>query len=219
MKKKLMSAYEIQKDLFQRYPELDVCEDDFKKAYSLLNDCYRKHRKVLFAGNGGSASDSGHIVGELMKSFLFSRRIDGRTEKFMEELFGDEGKKLAEKLEGALPAVPLTSMSALATAIANDIDYDMTFAQMIYGYGNSGDVLFGISTSGNSTNIVNAMMVSRAMGISTVALTGGTGGKCKMLADVTICVPQVETFQIQELHLPIYHALCAMLEADFFEEK
>ena len=219
MKKKAMSSHEIQMSLFQRYPELDVCRNDFENAYHLLNDCYRKQGKVLFAGNGGSAADSEHIVAELMKSFLFSRKIDDRAENVMEEQFGNAGKEISAKLEGALPAIPLTSLSALTSAISNDVNSEMVFSQMVYGYGKPGDVFFGISTSGNSPNIVNAMMVAKATGIATIALTGKTGGKCKTLADVTICVPQSETFQIQELHLPIYHALCAMLEADFFQEK
>ena len=173
----------------------------------------------MVAGNGGSAADSEHIVGELMKSFLFNRKIDGDFETSLAEQFGETGIQLAQKLEGTLPAIPLTSMPALTSAFANDVDAAVSFAQMIYGYGNKNDVFLGISTSGNSKNIIYALMVAKAKGIASVALTGGTGGKCKELADITICVPESETFKIQELHLPIYHALCSMLEADFFEEK
>ena len=125
---------------------------------------------------------------------------------------------MAESLEGTLCAIPLTSMPALSTAFLNDVDPLMTFAQMLSGYGKEGDVFIGISTSGNSKNILNAMMVAEAMGIQTIALTGGSGGKCRTLADITVCVPSTETFKIQEYHLPVYHALCAMLEAHFFEK-
>ena len=137
----------------------------------------------------------------------------------MQEQFGNEGRDLAGKMEGALPAIPLTSMPALTSAFANDVDAAVSFAQMTYGYGQKGDVLLGITTSGNSRNVLYAMMAARAKGITTIALTGGTGGKCKNLADIVICVPEAETFKIQELHLPIYHALCSMLEAELFEER
>ena len=140
-------------------------------------------------------------------------------ERNLVECFGEDGLHLAEKLEGALPAIPLTSMPALTSAFANDVDVAVSFAQMLYGYGCAGDVLLGISTSGNSKNVLYALMVAKAKGIRTILLTGGTGGRGRALADHIICVPETETFKIQELHLPIYHALCAMLEAELFQEK
>ena len=219
MKKKQMGAIEIKSRLFERYPELEICRKDFEKAYEKLLHCYNSGCKLLVAGNGGSAADSDHIVGELMKSFLFKRKIDRQYKQRMEVLFGDAGRELSDRLEGALPAIPLTSMPALTSAFANDVDASVSFSQMVYGFGKPGDVLIGISTSGNSKNIVYALMASKTMGMTSIALTGGTGGKCKILADITICVPKKETFEIQELHLPIYHALCAMLEADLFQEK
>lgn len=219
MKKKTMDSAKIQQLLFERYAQLESCRVDFEKVYIALHRCFASHKKLLVAGNGGSSADSEHIVGELMKSFLFDREIDSKFRDSLTQLYGNEGVKLSEKLEGALPAVPLTSMPALTSAFANDVDASVSFAQMVYGYGNVGDMLLGISTSGNSRNVTYALMAAKAKGIATVALTGNTGGLCKSLADITICVPEEETFKIQELHLPVYHALCAMLEADFFQEK
>lgn len=219
VKKKELNRTEIADALFVRFPQLVVCRADFEKAYNVFARCYRHGGKVLVAGNGGSAADSEHIVGELMKSFLFNRKIDTALAVNLEEMFGEQGAALAQKLEGALSAIPLTSMSALTSAFANDVDAAVSFAQMINGYGSNGDVFWGITTSGNSKNILYALMTAKAKGLTTVVLTGDTGGKSRDLADITICVPEKETFKIQELHLPIYHALCAMLEADFFEER
>ena len=218
MKIREKDAAQIREELFERYPSLAACREEILAAYDLIRGTYQDGGQMLVAGNGGSAADAEHIVGELMKSFLFNREIDPDV-KAKVTRYGEEGAVLAGKLEGALPAVPLTSMPALTTAITNDADATIDFAQKLYGYGRKGDVFLGITTSGNSKNIIYAMMVAKAKGIRTVALTGGTGGKCKGLADVTIVVPERETFKIQELHLPVYHAICAMLEADLFEEK
>lgn len=219
MKKKEKNAAELEQELFERYPQLSPCRESFRQAYECLKKTYGNGGKLLVAGNGGSAADSEHIVGELMKSFLFNRKIDSGFESRLKAEFGDSGSDLAAKLEGALPAIPLTSMPALTSAFANDVDAAVGFAQMLYGYGNEGDVFIGISTSGNSKNIIYALMAAKAKGIKAIALTGGTGGKCRDLADIVICVPESETFKIQELHLPIYHALCSMLESDFFDER
>ena len=219
MKRKEKNSAELMAELFDRYPQLLQCKDDFVKSFECIKSSYIAGGKLLTAGNGGSAADSEHIVGELMKSFLFNRKINTDTEKRLTEQFGEDGAQLAGKLEGTLPAIPLTSMPALTSAFANDVDAAVSFAQMLYGYGKAGDVFLGISTSGNSKNIVYALMTAKAMGIHTVALTGGTGGRCRELADIVICVPESETFKIQELHLPVYHALCSMLEAEFFEER
>lgn len=216
MKEKTMTAREIQTQLFTRYPQLAPCKEDVLAAYQALLCCYQEGGKLLVCGNGGSAADAEHIVGELMKSFLFSRQIETTFQKTLIRLYGTEGKHLSEKLEGALPAIPLTSMPALNSAFANDVDSETVFSQMVYGYGVPGDVLLGISTSGNSKNVLYALMAGKAKGLKTIALTGGTGGGCKGLADIVICVPENETFQIQELHLPVYHTLCAMLEAELF---
>lgn len=154
-----------------------------------------------------------------MKSFMFERKIQKKYADELVRLYGDEGVALSKKLEGTLCSIPLTSMPALSTAFINDVDPALTFAQMLYGYGREGDCFLGISTSGNSKNILYALQVAKAKGITTIGLTGEGGGKMKELCDITIQVPDKETFMIQELHLPIYHCLCAMLEADFFEEK
>lgn len=219
MKKREKDAQEIKEELFQRYPALEGQRAGFESAYEALKLSYREGGKLLVAGNGGSAADSEHIVGELMKSFLFNRSVEKDFSAKMEELYGEEGRSVTEKLEGALPAVSLPSFTALGTAFANDVDAAVSFAQMVYGYGRPNDLFLGISTSGNSHNIVYAFMAAKAKGLHTVALVGGTGGKCARIADTVVCVPETETFKIQELHLPVYHALCAMLEADFFTEK
>ena len=219
MKKKEKTSTQIRQELFVRFPQLVCCRASFDEAFRTLLDCYRKGGKLLVAGNGGSAADSEHIVGELMKSFLFHRKISDEIESNLVEYFGEGGAQLAGKLEGALPAIPMASMPALTSAFANDVDAAVSFAQMLFGYGCAGDVFLGISTSGNSKNIVYALMVAKAKGIRTILLTGGTGGQGISLADYTICVPETETFKIQELHLPVYHALCAMLEAELFQEK
>ncbi len=216
--KKHISAEELFEELFARYPALESCRDDIKRAFEACVLAYEGGGKLLVAGNGGSAADSEHIVGELMKSFLLKRPADEKLCAALKENFGEEGERMAACLEGTLCAVPLTSMPALSTAFLNDVDPLMTFAQMLSGYGREGDVFIGITTSGNSKNILNAMMVAKAMGIKTIALTGGDGGKSRALADICVRVPERETFKVQEYHLPVYHALCAMLEAHFFEK-
>ena len=205
--------------LVERYPVLKAIENEVFDAYQILENCYAHGGKLLVAGNGGSAADAEHIVGELMKSFMFERKIQKKYADELVRLYGDEGVALSKKLEGTLCSIPLTSMPALSTAFINDVDPALTFAQMLYGYGREGDCFLGISTSGNSKNILYALQVAKAKGITTIGLTGEGGGKMKELCDITIQVPEKETFMIQELHLPIYHCLCAMLEADFFEEK
>lgn len=219
MKKRVWSAQEIQTMLFERYPRIKNCEQDFSAAFSALLTCYLRGGKLLIAGNGGSAADSEHITGELMKSFLFMREAEHLTVENLRTIYGEEGNWLACRIEGALPAISLTSMPAVSTAFANDAESDATFAQMVYGLGRSEDVFWGLTTSGNSKNIVLALMMAKAKGMTTILLTGGDGGVCKKRADISICVCETETFKIQELHLPIYHALCAMLEAELFQEK
>ena len=194
-------------DLFERYPQLNICKNDIENALSLMIDTYKKGGKILVCGNGGSSADADHIVGELMKGFLKSRKVtDARIPK-----------DLREKLQGALPAISLSAHTSLMTATINDNDADMVFAQQVYGYAKDNDLLIAISTSGNSKNVVNAVKVAKSLGVKTVALTGKTGGELKQLADVTICAPSTETYKIQEYHLPIYHYLCASVENEFFE--
>lgn len=207
---------EIEKNLFLNYPELCVCEEAINSAFHAMQTCFRGEHKLLIAGNGGSAADSEHISGELMKSFMFKRSVDSCVLKALTESFGEEGRRLGEVLEGALPALPLTSFPAITTAFSNDVSASAAFAQMVYGYGASGDVFLGISTSGESLNIFHALMVAHAKGIRTILLTGEAIGRCADICDIAIHVPARETFRIQEMHIPIYHTLCAMLEADMF---
>ena len=219
MKKKVLDAGGLRQELFARYPQLLACQDAIDAAYDALLRCYRSGGKLLVAGNGGSAADSEHIVGELMKSFLFHRKLDSALTRELTRLYGADGEALIAQLEGGLPTIPLTSMPALSTAYANDTSGTACFAQMTQSLGREGDVLLAISTSGNSQNILLAVMAARARHMTAICLTGRSGGKCKGLADICICVPEDETFKIQELHLPVYHALCAMVEASLFEEN
>lgn len=207
---------EISRELFERYPKLDSCRDSIIDAYNSLLSAYRNGGKLLLAGNGGSAADSDHISGELNKSFRFKRPVDTDLASNLEHMYGDEGKQLLSSLEGGLPAIPLTLFNASNSAFNNDVSSESAYAQLVQVIGRRGDVFLGITTSGNSGNIVKAIMVAKARGLTTIALTGETGGRCKDLADICIRVPETETFKVQELHLPVYHALCAMVESDMF---
>ena len=204
------------RQLISTYSELSVCTSDIEAAFELLRDCYRGGGKVLVCGNGGSAADSEHIVGELMKGYLLKRPVPENVHTKLLAASPEDGHYLADHLQGALPAISLGSQTSLFSAIANDTAADMVFAQQVYGYGREGDVLIGLSTSGNSRNVIQALQVARALGIHTVALTGPTGGRMKRLCEVCICVPGENTSAVQERHLPIYHVLCAMLEEEFF---
>ena len=187
-----------------------------RRAFEIAAESYRSGKKLLVCGNGGSAADSEHIVGELMKSFKKKRAIDGEVKTRLLAL-GEDGEKLAASLEGTLRAVSLASHPALSTAFNNDKDPAVTFAQQLYGYADDGDVLVAISTSGSSRNCVLAAVTAKAKGVKTIALTGKNPGRLSALADVAILVPETETYKVQELHLPVYHCLCAMLEEEFFD--
>lgn len=202
--------------LIERYPVLKVCEQDIIEAYLLMETCYNRNGKVLIAGNGGSAADSEHIAGELMKRFKIPRPVSREFAQKLMQIDRDRGRSLAENLECGLTAIPLVAHEALTTAYMNDVDGEGVFAQQLYGFGRSGDVFLGISTSGNSKNIMSATVVARALGIKIVGLTGLDGGELACVADVAIRVPEKETYRIQELHLPVYHCLCLMLEDNFF---
>lgn len=202
--------------LVERYPALESLKTSIKTAYSIIADCYRNGGKLLITGNGGSAADAEHIVGELMKSFVLKREL---SSEFTEQLVAaDEelGTVLSKNLQGALPAIALDGHMSLTTAYMNDCEPLLCFAQQVNGYGKAGDVFLGISTSGNSKNILYAATVARAKGMKVVGLTGEKESKLSAFADVCIKVPQTETYMIQELHLPIYHCLCLMLEETFF---
>ena len=202
--------------LLKRYPQLEECKKDIIKGYLLLEKCYKDVGKLLVAGNGGSDADSEHIVGELMKRFKKPRHIETAYSEKLKLIDPERGKKLSENLERSLTAISLVTHEALTTAYINDVDGSGVFAQLLYGFGRMGDVFLGISTSGNSENIINATVVARASGIKIVGLTGANGGELANVADVVIRVPEIETYMIQELHLPIYHCWCLMLEDKFY---
>lgn len=202
--------------LVQRYPVLETCVEDIEKAYRILEECYTHDGKLLIAGNGGSAADSEHIAGELMKRFKTPRPVPADFAEKLQEVDSVRGPELAKNLERGLMAIPLVAHEALSTAYINDVDGLGVFAQQLYGFGRPGDVFLGISTSGNSKNIMSATVVARALGLKVIGLTGAKGGELASVANVAIRVPETETFMIQELHLPVYHCLCLMLEERFF---
>lgn len=202
--------------LISRYPVLEECKSQIINAFKIIDDCYSCDGKLLIAGNGGSASDSEHITAELMKSFRMPRPIPNEFKTKLIKIDPVIGAKLSQNLECSLMAIPLVAHEALSTAYINDVDGNGVFAQQLYGFGRSGDVFLAISTSGNSQNIIEATVVARALGIKTIGLTGKNGGELAKVSDLSIRVPETETYMIQELHLPIYHCLCLMLEERFF---
>ena len=204
--------------LIKRYPALGECKDSIQSAYEILENCFANGNKLLIAGNGGSCTDSQHIVGELMKGFKLPRKCSDNFAEKLKKIDIERGTELADKLQGGLPTIALTEHSALNTAYINDVQNGglLTFAQQVYGYGKEGDVLLCLSTSGNSKNVMYATVVARAMGIKVIGLTGAKGGELAIVSDVVIKVPENETYIIQELHLPVYHCLCLMLEEKFF---
>ena len=213
-----MKEYSFSKieELVERYPELSVNKAEIVKAAECIIDAYKNGNKILCCGNGGSAADSLHIVGELMKAFVCKRKVSAEwQEKFSS---CKDSEYIIKNLQMALPAISLVSETGLLTAYANDVAPDMNFAQQVFGQGKEGDVLIAISTSGNSANVIYAAEVAQAMGIKVIGLTGEAGGTLKSLADVLINVPQKETFKIQELHLPVYHSICLAVESEFYPE-
>ena len=202
--------------LIERYPILAECRQSIIDAYLIMEETYEHDGKMLIAGNGGSAADSEHIAGELMKRFKTPRPV---TPEFAEKLKAIDpvrGEQLAKNLERSLMAIPLVAHEALTTAYINDVDGYGVFAQQLLGFGRPGDVFLGISTSGNSKNVIPATVVARALGMKVIGLTGAKGGELAQVADVAVKVPETETYMIQELHLPVYHCWCLMLEDRFF---
>ena len=215
LKKRLLKHIDL---LVERYPTLETTKEDIIMAYLLLEECYENGGKILVAGKGGSAADAEHIVGELMKGFKLPRKLD---DDFSSKLIGESqelGLVLAENLQSALPAIALDGHPALSTAYMNDCEPLLCFAQQVNGYGKGGDIFLGISTSGNSKNVLYGAVTARAKGMKVIGLTGARDSKLKEMSDVCIKAPQTETYMIQELHLPIYHCLCLMLEDRFFGE-
>lgn len=213
MEERLLKHVDV---LMSRYPQLVACKDDIITAYEILENAYVNDRKVLVCGNGGSASDSEHIVGELMKEFKLKRKVYADQAEAMKAIDAEMGATLAENLQGALPAICLTGHSSLTTAFMNDANADLVFAQQVNGYGKANDVFLGISTSGNSKNVCYAAITAKSKGLKVIGLTGSKESKMTVLGDVCIRVPETETYKIQELHLPVYHCLCLMLEDHFF---
>ena len=205
-------------DLVERLPALGSCQDTLEKAFELWAQTYRQDGKALLCGNGGSAADCDHIVGELMKGFILRRPLPAQTQAALNEISPANSAYFIQNLQAALPAISLTSHAALMTAYINDVKADMVFAQQVYGLGKPGDLVLGISTSGNSANVVNALCLAKALGLKTVGLTGQKGGRMNEICDVVIRVPATLTSLVQELHLPVYHTLCLMLEEEFFGE-
>lgn len=213
------SSKEHLKELIQRYPDLAACEADLEQAAETMIDCYRQGGKVMVCGNGGSAADSLHIVGELMKGFILPRKLKPELQEKLRSTCPEMAEYCIANLQGALPAISLVNEVGLTTAYANDQAPDLGFAQQVLGQGKEGDVLFAISTSGNSANVLCAAGVAKALGIKVIGLAGQTGGKMVPWCDVCIKVPSKVTFKIQEYHLPVYHALCLCLEEEFFGQE
>lgn len=211
-----MDEYRYLTELMERYPVLKQVEGDIKALYEIVRESYENGGKLLIAGNGGSCADSEHIVGELMKGFVKKRSVPEEMAQRLKAVDPERGEKLAGSLQQGLAAIALTGHTALSTAFLNDVDGEVIYAQQVYGYGKPGDVLLGITTSGNSENIIYAAVAAKAKGMKVVGLTGRDGGKLKGICDAAVVVPETETFKIQELHLPVYHALCLMLEEHFF---
>ncbi|WP_416196684.1 D-sedoheptulose-7-phosphate isomerase [Selenomonas sp.] len=205
-------------ELIERYPALAVCREDLRAAVQAICESYAGGHKLLVCGNGGSASDSEHIVGELMKGFLLPRKLGAKEQQAFERACPASAAYLMENLQGTLPAISLVNSVGLGTAFANDQAPDLVFAQQVLGLGAAGDTLIAISTSGSSQNVLYALDVARAKGLRTIALTGAKGGRmaAEHLAETVIRVPAAETFKIQEYHLPVYHMLCIAAEHEFF---
>lgn len=216
-----MKEKELLNHLLIRYPVLQEQKEAIWKTFELIAESFSHRGKLLVAGNGGSAADAEHIVGELMKGFAKHRELSSDKQLYLrlEEMEPGTGRQILGKLQGALPAIALTGHLALTTAYANDVDPLYGFAQQVYGYGNQEDVLLGISTSGNSRNVLYACMVAKAKGMKVAGLSGNDGGRLREFSDVLIGVPGTEVYEIQELHLPVYHCLCLMLEERFFDER
>ena len=202
--------------LIERYPILEECRQSLIDAYLIMEEAYEGDHKLLIAGNGGSAADSEHIAGELMKRFKTPRPVTSEFAEKLKAIDPVRGEQLAQNLERSLMAIPLVAHEALTTAYINDVDGYGVFAQQLLGFGRPGDVFLGISTSGNSKNVIPATVVARALGMKVIGLTGAKGGELAQVADVAVRVPETETYMIQELHLPVYHCWCLMLEDKFF---
>ncbi len=204
-------------ELYTRYPKLKCCEESIEAALKLFIETYKNGGKILVGGNGGSCADSEHIVGELMKGFVLKRPVGDDFKEKLKSLGYDDAEELCNNLQGALPAISLTSQTAILSAFINDVSAETMYAQMVYGYATDKDLLICISTSGNSKNLVQAAKVAKAKGAKVLSLTGEKESVLSRLGDVTVRVPETETYKVQELHLPVYHYLCEMTEKTFYK--
>ncbi|NOR34520.1 MAG: SIS domain-containing protein [Bacteroidales bacterium] len=202
--------------MIRRYPALGYCEKEVWEAAMAIIDCFENSRKILACGNGGGCADADHMVGELMKSFEKKRPLPENFKASLQLVSTERGSYLAENLQNALPAISLCSHTSLLTAISNDMDADLIYSQQLAAYGRKGDVLFAITTSGNSRNVVDAAITAKAKGLRVIGLTGQHGGMIKQYCDTAICVPATTTAEIQEYHLPVYHTICRIIENRFF---
>lgn len=210
-----MKSDNIFKTLFSSYPVLTSVKDDISAAFSVLLNCAKTDGLIMCCGNGGSAADSEHIVGELMKGFNLRRPLSEKDKQKFAAVEG--GEEIAGKLQGSVRAISLVSQTGLLSAFANDVDASLVYAQQVWGYARGeNDTVILLSTSGNSLNIVNAAKTAKIAGAKTVAITGENGGKLALIADVTVKLPVFETYTVQELTLPLYHAFCAGIEAELF---
>lgn len=208
-----------EKALYERYESLSACNEEIEKTLSMMLETYKNGGKILLCGNGGSCADCDHIVGELMKSFMYERKPSDEVVNKLKEQFGDETEKAASCLQVGIPAISLPSQTAVLSAYLNDVAPEYVYAQLVYGYAKENDMLIALSTSGNSLNVVNAVKVAKALGIKTASITGKNESRLSQLCDVCIRVPETETYKVQELTLPVYHHLCASLEKILFGGK
>ncbi|MCK5821859.1 MAG: SIS domain-containing protein [Bacteroidales bacterium] len=206
-------------DLIKRYSALESCVGDIEEAIQVIIACYSNNGKLLICGNGGSCADADHMVGELMKSFEKQRPVNDELRNKLSSVSKERGSSIAGRLQKALPAISLNAHSALYSAIANDIDAEIVFAQQVLGYGEKGDILIAISTSGNSQNVIDAAITAKALGLMVISLSGQSGGMMKQYSDIAVCVPADNTAEVQEFHLPVYHTICKMVEKSFFMRK
>lgn len=207
-------------NLLERYPKLVWCKDSIESAGEIMVNTYKNGGKILVCGNGGSSSDAEHIVGELMKGFMSRRPMnEGEIQRFVDALGEESAKPFINKLQGSLPAIALTAQSGILSAFANDVDADFVYAQLVYGYAKKEDLVIGISTSGNSKNVVNAIQTARALGVKSISLTGKKESLMSKISTVTIMAPETETYKVQELHLPVYHYLCSYVENNVFGDQ
>ena len=209
----------IIKELIEYYPRLDYLEENLIKAVNEIVKRVQSGGKILVCGNGGSSSDSEHIVGELLKEFYIKRPIDQDFTKKYQELFKDESSRIEEGLQGGIPAISLVSQTGFLTAYGNDVSFDMAYAQQVYVYGNANDVFLGLSTSGNASNVFNAAKVAKAKDMLVISFTGQNGGKLKDVSDILLNSPSTETFMVQEHHLPLYHTICRAVEFEIFGDE